>query len=605
MVFKNLPIELDARGQARFRIAGLVDPFGLGEKIKGRTGETGGEKAAIERERMSQEAASNPNARYFEVDPLTRSINRFSFRAIIDFQQRRVLDARVEKSNYLGIEQILAGRAPSDAVQLTSRVDGGSSGSHAIAAAMALEMALGVAPPPLAIATRGLGAAAELLAAHTRHLFVLAGPDYSESAVSRANQTLWAKAQQAPTARPAFHGCQTVADLMRGLNPMTGQLYREALHLTRTACEVATLVFGKYPHPSSIFPGGVGIEADKEIFNQVLARINRLIDYAKKVIAVWDDLIEFLYTAEPRSAQIGELPANLMSAGLWDDPGSYDGSFENCVAWGEKRLATPGVIINGKLRTTRLTDLNAGVEEFTDRSYFEPEEDQAITTDPLGAPLSPMHPWNRQTKPAPAPSHWKGRYTWNPAVRWDREPVESGPLARQWVSAVGGKLKNEFIQTVKTGGLEIDLPRFQLPATRVHWSIPLHPNALERHRARAYHIGYCGMVALTYLLKAFDFLQRREKAMSTRYSLPVDAVGAGFWEDGQGSLTHYAVIVQGVIANYRIVTPSAWMGSPHDPFGRPGPYEQAIINTPLLEEFNRPEDYTGLDLLRAIRSFDP
>jgi hydrogenase large subunit len=47
------------------------------------------------------------------------------------------------------------------------------------------------------------------------------------------------------------------------------------------------------------------------------------------------------------------------------------------------------------------------------------------------------------------------------------------------------------------------------------------------------------------------------------------------------------------------------MGSPQDPFGRPGPYEQAMINTALLEEFNKPEDFTGIDLLRVIRSFDP
>ncbi|MCI0388272.1 MAG: nickel-dependent hydrogenase large subunit [Acidobacteria bacterium] len=566
-------------------------------------------EAAAEHERRSEEAASNPQARYFEIDPITRATNQISLRAIIDFENRQVLDARVEKTNLWGFDFILIGRAPVDAVHIASRVSGWSAGGNAIAAAMALEMAMGIAPPPLAIITRCLGAAAELLAAHTRHLFVLAGPDYSEAILSRTSMTAWAKAQQAKAEGVAFHGYQTIADIMREMNPVSGYLYREALSLTRTACEVATLVFGKYPHPSSIFPGGVGIEANREIFNQVLGRINRLIDYAKKVTAIWDDLVNFFYRVDARYRRAGELSTNLLSAGMWDDPTSYNARFDSCNVWSEKRLTTPGVIINGKLRTIRLTELNAGIEDFSDRAFYEKGDAGQITLDPLGVPLSPLHPWNKQAIPAPGRSHWQGRYTWSTAPRWAREPMETGPLARQWISAVGGKLKSEFIQAFQNGhdgiGLEIDLPRFQLPARRLRWRIPERPNALDRNRARAYHIGFSGVVALTYLLRAFDCIQRSETAMSTRYRVPDEAIGAGFWEDGQGALTHHAVIAKGRIANYQIVTPSAWMGSPLDPFGRPGPYEQAIINTPLLEEFREPEDFTGIDLLRAIRSFDP
>jgi hydrogenase large subunit len=80
---------------------------------------------------------------------------------------------------------------------------------------------------------------------------------------------------------------------MRGLNPLNGQLYLEALHITRHAREIASLMFGKYPHPSTIFPGGLGIEATAQVFNQVLGRIVHLLDYAKKVAAIWDDLVEF------------------------------------------------------------------------------------------------------------------------------------------------------------------------------------------------------------------------------------------------------------------------------------------------------------------------
>jgi hydrogenase large subunit len=87
--------------------------------------------------------------------------------------------------------------------------------------------------------------------------------------------------------------------------------------------------------------------------------------------------------------------------------------------------------------------------------------------------------------------------------------------------------------------------------------------------------------------------------------MPQEAIGVGFWEAGRGILTHHVVLDHGRIANYQIVTPSTWMASPQDPFGAPGPYEEAVLNTPLLEEFTGAEDFTGIDILRTIRSFDP
>jgi hydrogenase large subunit len=519
-------------------------------------------------------------------------------------------------------------------VQIASRLSGTASGANSIAAAMAVEMAAAVAPPPLAIVARGLGEAAELIYSHVRHLFLLAGPDYCEEAVSRTNRTLWATAQQTLAANAAAHGLRTVADIMRQMNPPSGHLYREALHLARAAAEVATLIFGKYPHPSSIFVAGIGIEADKELFNQVLGRINRLIDYAKKVAGIWDDLTEFFYQADERYRRLGALGANLISAGLWDEPAAYNARFDGCNEWGERRFSTPGVVIGGQLRTTRLAEINAGIEVFVDHSFFSEAGGHRVKADPHGLPISPLHPWNRETVPAPSVSNWKEQYSWSVAPRWDREPMETGPLARQWITAISGKLKNEFIQSfgkTATGsaasngkpvaqsnsgsllgalgrgecGLEITLPKFQQPARRLQWRVPERPNAFERNRARAFGVGYCGMIAFTYLLKGFDCLQRGEKRLSTRFAIPKEAIGAGFWEGASGMLTHHVLVAGGQILNYQITPAAAWLAGPRDPFDRPGPYEQAMINTSLLEEFSRPEDFTGIDLLRAVRSFDP
>jgi hydrogenase large subunit len=107
------------------------------------------------------------------------------------------------------------------------------------------------------------------------------------------------------------------------------------------------------------------------------------------------------------------------------------------------------------------------------------------------------------------------------------------------------------------------------------------------------------------LLKAFQYLRQGQTAMATPYAIPKEAVGIGFWESARGALTHHVELNDGRIANYQILTASTWTASPRDLFGVPGPYEEAVVNTPILEEFDRPEDFTGIDILRAIRSFDP
>ncbi len=596
MVFKNLPIEFDVYGRAHLRDEEAEAPFDFAADAR--------IQRVQNRERSLEKLAGNPSVRSFEIEPVTRAGSRVALHAVIDFDQRRALDARVECGQFCGYELILNGREPSDAVHISSRFSGSSSGAHAIAAAMAVEMAAGATPPPLAIVARNLGSCGELISESINHLFVLAGPDYSESSVSRTSLSLWAKAQQTSAERVDAHGLDTIADVMRGMNPMSGHLYLESLQMARLAREIATLMFGKHPHPATIIPAGIGIEANRELFNQVLGRVNALLDYAKKLTAVWDDLVDFFYDAEPRYRRVGELPGNLLSAGLWDDPEIYDASYANCNEWSLRRMALPGVMVNGELRTERLSDLNIGIEEFVDHAYYREWEGQKVPADPLSGPLSPWHPWNKETLPFPAQRNWKERYSWHTAPRWDREPMEMGPLARLWINAASDAKNCDFIGLARRG-LEIVLPKGQRPAALLSWLIPERPNALERNRARAYQVAYAGMVAYADLLKAFDYLRRGEIRMSVRFLPPEKKISAGFWECSRGAVTHHLVIRKHKIANYQVVTPSEWMGSPRDAIGIPGIYEAAVMNTPLLEECARPEDFTGIDLLRVVRSFDP
>jgi hydrogenase large subunit len=587
MCFRNLPIDFDAHG--RPRLTGGWDVVARPESPP---------------EDVLDRIARGAHLRDFDIDPVTRVAGALAFHTVVDLAGRRVVEARTEAPLFRGYEVILKGRDPTDAIHISSRACGVCGGVHATCAAMALEMAFGVAPPPLAVIARNLGEAAELVYDHTLHLFLLAGPDYSAPLVQRTTPSLWGRAERAPARGVMTHGFATVGALMEGLTALRGPLFLEALQVTRHAREIATLMLGKYPHPSTIFPGGLGISADPDVFNQVLARIVRLSDYAKKVVAVWDDVVDFFLAEVPAYARVGARPANLLSTGIWDDPEHYDARYARCSDWGQHRLVTPGAVVRGELRTTRLADVNLGIEEFVDRAYYARWEGNGFPNDPEGAPLSPYHPWNKQTLPDPVRRNWREKYTWGTAPRWDREAMETGPLARQWITAVGGHLRNEFIGATE-GGLEIELPRGDLPAAHLRWRIPERPNALERNRARAYHVAYCAMAAYTFLLKAFERVRRGERAMATPYTLADTGVGAGFWEAGRGALTHHVVIDGARIANYQIVTPSTWMASPRDPFGAPGPYEEAVLATPLLEEFDRPEDFTGIDILRTIRSFDP
>jgi hydrogenase large subunit len=489
----------------------------------------------------------------FRIDPVTRTAGQLTLEATVDLLNRRVVEARVERRSAWRPERIVIDRPPSDSVWLMSRFRGSGSVAHAIAAVMALETAYQTSPPPLAIATRGLGAAAELVAAHTRQLFQIAGPDYSEAAISRTNIGLWRSAQEARASGHVFHGHRTIADIMRSMNPFGGHLYRESLHLTRVACEIVTLLFGKYPHPSALFPAGIGIVADADVYQQVLGRFNRLLDYSKKVTAVWDDLVTFFQQSVEPFERSGESAHSLVSFGLWDDPEAGDNRPDRAGQPSYRRYSTPGVVVGRQLVATDLPSIERRLAE--------------------------------QGRPG----------------------FESGPIARLWITAVSGQFRNEFIECQRRGGIPnllFDLPAFQAPATFLAWQLPERINALERNRARAYQVAYASLIALTYLLRSFETLAKGQKAMSNRYQVPSVATGIGLWEEPSGAVIHQISIEERRISNYRVSTPDTWLQSGSDGPRRLGVIEQELINTPLVEEFSRPETFTGIDLLRVIRSFD-
>jgi hydrogenase large subunit len=594
MCFQNLPIEFDASGRPQLK-GGVADPYAYRAR-------------PIDRSRIEELVRRNGHIRDVNIDPVTRVAGALAFHAVADHEARRFHDANSVATLFRGYEVILKGRDPRDAMFISSRACGVCGGVHAVASSLAIEMAFGIVPPPMGLALRNIQLALDFMLDNPLHLYLLAGPDYSRLVVERTSPSLWARAEKAEAPHAEIHGYDTIGEIMEALNPLSGRLYIEGLHATRGPREAYALLYGKYPHPQTVVPGGLSTTVTLRELNETRNRVIRTIDFAKKGVFIWEDLTNFFYDADPLYKEVGARPKNLVDSGIWDHPFDYDGTYENAPQWGDLRWATPGVVLDGELVTTNLHHMNMGLEEFVEHAYYEGWEDEGVrhATDPAGNPISPNHPWNKETKPSPTQKrNWKERYTWATAPRWDRQVVEAGAYARMWVTAAAGKVKTRHLEA--TGhSLKMHVPKTQLPRMELEWKIPDVWNAFERNRNRAYHILYSMLVAYENLDIAYQLMKQGRTKTATEYQIPQNnRVGVGFWGAGRGWLTHHLELDKGKLVNYQIVTPSTFNASPKDPFGNAGPYEEAVLRTPILEEYDRPEDFTGIDLFRAIRSFDP
>ncbi len=604
MCFKNLPIEFDAQGKA-FLKDGAANPYSTAVAAPP------GVPKQLDHDKVIELVKRNGHIKDVDYDPVTRVAGALAFHTVTDVRERKVLEARSVATLFRGYEVIMIGRDPRDAIYITSRACGVCGGVHSTCSALAIEMAIGCQPPPLGVLIRNLALALEFLYDHPLHLHLLAGPDYSAVIVEGTNPGLLDKARTTAATHTDVHGYRTMFDLMTDLNPLTGNLYLEALAMTRVAREAYVLICGKYPHPQTIVPGGMSSTINLTVMNEMYVRMSQFFDYGKKIAGIWDDITEFFYEADPKYKLVGSRRANMVDTGIFDVPEAYDTTYKNANDWGNRRWATPGAIVDGKLVTTDLHAINMGIEEFVEHSYYDEwtgsGQQSHFPTDPAGHPLSPYHPWNKITKPKPGAQSWKEKYTWDTAPRWDRLGMEAGCYARMWNTAVARKLPdNPFIES--TGhSLKIRLPRGKLPETEIEWHVPDVWNAFERNRSRAYCVGYTAMIAMNNWMAAMERLKDGDTKTSTKFDMPQrgEQLGVGFWGAGRGYLTHHLVLDRGAVSNYQIVTPSTWNASPTDKWGQPGPYEEAVMNTPLLEESTDPGKFRGIDILRAIRSFDP
>jgi len=545
-------------------------------------------------------------------DPITRIIGSLGIYTKIDFANREVAECHSTSSIFRGYSIFMKGKDPRDAHLITSRICGICGDNHATCAMYAQNMAFGVRPPALAEWIVNLGEAAEYMFDHNLFQDNLVGVDFCEQMVKETNPDVWARAQRTAAPHAHVHGYGTIAAIMTALNPFSGEWYRETLQVSRYTREMFCLMEGRHVHPSTLYPGGVGTVPTVQLFTDYLVRLARYAEFMKKCVPLHDDLFNFFYEALPGYEQVGQRRVLLACWGSFNNPEVCDYTYQHLARAGDAMFVTPGVVVDGALVTRNLVDINLGIRILLGSSFYDDwqEAETFVRHDPLGNPVDQRHPWNQTTIPRPQKRDFHDKYSWVMAPRWFDGTAYlaldtgGGPLARFWATALAGRVDIGYVQA--TGrSVKITLPKTAtLPETTFEWTIPRWNNTLERDRARTYFQAYAAACAYYFVEQALKELHAGRTATWHDFTVPEEAIGCGFHEAVRGALSHHMVIRAGTIANYHPYPPTPWNASGRDVYGTPGPFEDAVQQTPIFED-NGPENFKGIDIMRTVRSFDP
>lgn len=312
------------------------------------------------------------------LDPVTRLEGHLKVSAVIN-EDGRVSEAATAGNLFRDFENILRNRGARDAALLTQRICGVCPISHAIAAAKAVEAAVGFEPAAQAVLLRNLIQGSNFIASHVLHFYHLASMDFARG----------------PAMSPWSPHYDQDLRLTPAQNEQVAQGYLEALQVRRKAHEMGALLAGKLPHAASILPGGVTTiptAQDLARFGALLQEIQRFVhDFYRRDLTT-------IAAAYPEYADIGAGPGNFLSFGLFGD---------------RTPLLPAGVFLDGRAEPLDL----AAIREDVARSWYAPE----------GA----AHPTQGTTEPAFGK---EGAYSWIKAPRYRGLPMETGPLARAWVA---------------------------------------------------------------------------------------------------------------------------------------------------------------------------
>jgi [NiFe] hydrogenase large subunit/hydrogenase large subunit len=543
------------------------------------------------------------------VDPVTRIEGHLRIEAEVD--RGAVQDAWSSSTMFRGIEIILQGRDPRDAWAFTQRICGVCTTVHAIASIRAVENAIGATPPPNARLLRNLIIAAQAVQDHVIHFYHLHALDWVDivSALSADPAKTSALAESIsdwPLSSPKYFA--GVRDRVKGFvdrgqlgpfanaywghpayrlpaeaNLMAVAHYLEALEWQREFIKMHAVLGGKNPHLQSFLVGGMATPVDP---NSQAALNTHTIAGLKQFVANARDFVTRVY-----------IPDLLAIASFYKDWAGHGRGVGNYLAYGEypdddtgrPALFLPTGIIRAR-DLSKVAPFDQGkVSEYVAHSWYEYQGGDDVA----------LHPYQGETKPnytGPKPPYellgtdTNKKYSWLKSPRYEDEPMEVGPLSRMLVAYVSGHAR---VRELVDGALK---------------QLKVGPEALFSTLGRVAARGIETQVLAEKMDAWVDALAANMGSGELRIhdnskwdpsTWPAEAAGAGFHEAPRGALGHWVQIRNGTISNYQCVVPSTWNAGPRDAKGRRGPYEEALIGTPVADP-KRP-----VEILRTVHSFDP
>lgn len=542
------------------------------------------------------------------VDPVTRIEGHLRIEAEVD--GGKVTEAWSSATMFRGIELILKGRDPRDAWAFTQRICGVCTTVHAIASIRAVEDAIGATPPPNAVLLRNIIIAAQCVQDHVIHFYHLHALDWVDivSALSADPGKTASLAQSIsdwPLSSPTYFAgvkgrVKKFVDagqlgpfanaywghpayrLPPEANLMAVAHYLEALDWQRDFIKLHAILGGKNPHLQSFLVGGMATPVDPDsqasINAGTIAKLNALIAKAK-------DFVSRVY-----------IPDLLAVASFYKDWAGIGAGVGNYLAYGEYPDAESGTIDSlflprGVIRNRDLAHVEAmdpsKITESVTHSWYEYE----------GGDKAALHPSVGETKPkysGPKPPFDRldttAKYSWLKSPRYDGEPMEVGPLARMLVAYGKGHARTKELVGAVLGKLGVG------PEALF--------STLGRVAARGIETQILAEKMGDWVSELASNMKRRDlrihdNAKWDPSSWPKEAAGAGFHEAPRGALGHWVHVRNGAIVNYQAVVPSTWNAGPRDQNGKSGPYEAALVGTPVANA-DQP-----IEILRTVHSFDP
>ncbi|WP_298382723.1 nickel-dependent hydrogenase large subunit [Ferrimicrobium sp.] len=480
-----------------------------------------------------------------------------------------VSSAWTEAAMFRGFEIILRGKDPQAGLIVTPRICGICGGSHLYKAAYALDTAWKTEMPANATLVRNLAQACETLQSIPRYFYALFAIDLTNKNYA---------------ASPLYE------EAVRRFAPYVGTSYQKGVLVSNKPVEVYAIFGGQWPHSSFMVPGGVMCGptlADVTRSNAILEYFRR--EWLEGVWLgcsidrwlenkTWDDVLAWVNENESQYNsdcgffirfcmdvgldKYGQGVGNFLSVGTYFDPDLY----QNPTIDGRNAalIGRSGVYANGQFSEFD----QARVTEDVTHSFFEGSR--------------PLHPFEGETIPIdPEEGRKLDKYSWAKSPRYDVEglghvPLETGPLARRMAAAAPGAASHQ-----DNDPLFLDVYN------------KIGPSVMVRQLARMHE-------GPKYFKWVMDWLARID-LHEAFYHKPVEyeeGMGFGGTEAARGGLCDWIVIKEGKIANYQVVTPTAWNIGPRDGEGTLGPIEQALVGSPIRDV----ED--PVELGHVARSFD-